>query len=210
MKAALKGTAVGEYPIEERNFASTALDATRLEARVDAPPGTLVYVDRVFTVKGVGTVALGFVLSGEVSVHDKLRPIPGREGQRADVKSIQINDEEYDSAGAGIRVGLSLSGVEPADLERTHWLDDGSFTTTDTLNLTFSKSPFYKQPVAGREMHVQLPGEMLAATIAAGGSPDALTAKLQTQAPVWPGMKACLVDLNAKNLRVAGGCAFRF
>lgn len=209
-RAALKGTAVGEYPIEERNLRSTVLDPSRLAPRGDSQKGTLVYVDRAFTVKGIGTVALGFVLSGKVSVHDELRPIPGKEGLRADVKSIQINDEDYDSAGTGIRVGLSLKGVEPADLDKAHWLDDGSFRTSDTLSLAFARSPFYKPPVVDREMHIQLPGEMLAATIRQGESPSTLSAKLQSDAPCWEGMRACLIDLNAKNLRVAGGCTCRF
>jgi hypothetical protein len=210
VRLVLKGTLVGGYPVEERNVASTVMDPAKLTLRPDAPKGTLIYVDRAFSVKGIGTVALGFVLSGKVSVHDKLRPIPGREGLRADVKSIQINDEDYESAGRGIRVGLSLKGVEPADLEKTHWLDDGTFQTTDTLNLAFKKSAFYKAPVADREMHLQLPGEMLAATIRAGTTPDTLTAKLQSVAPAWDGMRASLVDLNAKSLRIAGGCVCRF
>ncbi|HYB45341.1 MAG TPA: EF-Tu/IF-2/RF-3 family GTPase [Nitrososphaerales archaeon] len=210
VRAALKGTAVGGYPIEERNLQSTVLDPSWLAPRGDSPKGTLVYVDRAFTVKGIGTVALGFVLSGKVSVHDELRPMPGKEGLRADVKSIQINDEDYDSAGTGIRVGLSLKGVEPADLDSTHWLDDGSFRTSNTLNLAFAKSPFYKPPVIDREMHIQLPGEMLAATISQGGQPGTLSAKLQSDVPCWEGMRACLIDLNAKNLRVAGGCTCRF
>jgi selenocysteine-specific translation elongation factor len=210
VRSALKGTAVGGYPIEERNLKSTVMDPSKLTIRGSSPQGTLVYVDRAFTVKGIGTVALGFVLSGKVSVHDKLRPIPGKEGLLADVKSIQINDEDYDSAGRGIRVGLSLKGVDPSDLEKTHWLDDGSFKVSDTLNLSFAKSQFYKQTVVDREMHLQLPGEMLAATISAGGSPDAISAKLQSVAPVWDGMNTALIDLNAKSLRVAGGCTCRF
>jgi len=207
--SALKGTIVGGYRVEPRNLSSSVLDAGRFAPKEGAPQGTLVYVDRVFTVKGVGTVALGFVLSGKVSVHDKLRPIPGREGLRADVKGIQINDEDFESAGRGIRVGLSLRGVEPADLEKTHWLDDGSFRTSDTLNLEFAKSQFYKQPVAGRELHLQLPGEMMPVTIGSG-SEDVLTAKLQEGVPAWDGMRTSLIDLNAKSLRIAGGCACKF
>jgi len=210
VRSALKGTAVGKYPIEERNLQSAIMDPSKLTMKTGAPQGTLVYVDRAFTVKGIGTVALGFVLSGKVSVHDKLRPVPGKEGLTADVKSIQINDEDYDSAGRGIRVGLSLKGVDPSDLEKTHWLDDGSFKVSDTLDLAFAKSQFYKQAVVDREMHLQLPGEMLAATIGAGSSSDSISAKLQSVAPVWDGMRSALIDLNSKSLRVAGGCTSKF
>ncbi|MDG6902597.1 MAG: hypothetical protein JRM80_11665 [Nitrososphaerota archaeon] len=208
--AALKGTAVGRYPVEVRNLASTVLDVGKLAPREDAPKGTLIYVDRSFTVKGVGTVALGFVLSGSVSVHDKLRPIPAREGLRADVKGIQVNDEDFDTVGRGIRVGLSLRGVEPSDLEKTHWLDDGTFQTSDTLQLAFAKSQFYRPSVEGRDLHLQLPGEMLPAAIASGSSSGGISARLPAEVPLWEGMRACIVDLNAKNLRIAGGCTCKF
>lgn len=208
--AALKGTAVGGYPVEARNLASTVLDVGKLVPREDAPKGTLICVDRAFTVKGVGTVALGFVLSGTVSVHDKLRPIPAREGLTADVKGIQINDEDFDTAGRGIRVGLSLRGVEPSDLEKTRWLDDGTFQTSDTLKLAFAKSRFYKPSVEGRDMHLQIPGEMLPAAMGSGSSTDTISARLQAEVPLWEGMRACVVDLNAKSLRIAGGCTCKF
>ena len=202
---ALKGTAVATYPVEERSSASTALDISRVSPGQRFPrSGTLVYVDRVFSVKGVGTVALGFILSGTVKVHDQLRPISAQPGVVADVRGIQVNDEDFESAGRGIRVGLSLRGVEPADLQKSSWLDDGSFATSQTLALHFEKSPYYRQDLDGRDLHVQLAGEALTAKLARG--PDGvLNVSLPAGAPVWDGMKAAVLDLNAKTLRVAGG-----
>jgi len=202
---ALRGTAVGAYPIEERASVSTSLDASRLAPRPDLPgSGTLVYVDRAFSVKGVGTVALGFILSGAVKLHDQLRPIPSQSGLSADVRGIQINDQDFDSAGRGIRVGLSLRGVEPGDLEKSLWLDDGSFGLSDTLSLQFQKSRYYKQDLDGRDLHLQLPGEALTAKLK-GGHDGELTVTLPIRVPVWQGMRAAVLDLNAKALRVAGG-----
>lgn len=207
--ASLKGTAVAAYAADQRQSGSAAIDLSSARPRADFPAkGTLVYIDRVFTVKGVGTVALGFVLCGTVSVHDQLRPIPGPSGLRADVKGIQVNDVDFDSAGRGIRVGLSLRGVEPADLERSHWLDDGTFSVSDSVRFDFAKSPFYRQDVGGRDLHLQLPGETVPARISASGSET--EAKLPWQAPVWGGMRSCVVDLNGGNLRVAGGATIKF
>ena len=62
--------------------------------------------------KGVGLVVLGFVLTGTVSVHDKLRLIPSESVKMAEVKGIQVSDEDQESSGSGIRVGLSLKNVE--------------------------------------------------------------------------------------------------
>lgn len=202
---ALRGTAVGGYPVEVRSSASTSLDLSRLAPRPDFPrAGTLVYIDRVFSVKGVGTVALGFILSGTVKVHDELRPVPSQPGVVADVKGIQINDEDFEAAGRGIRVGLSLRGVEPAALGKSLWLDDGSFGLSDTLALQFEKSRFYKQSLDGRDLHLQLQGEALTAKLKEGPG-GGLTATLPAQVPVWEGMRATVLDLNAKGLRVAGG-----
>jgi selenocysteine-specific translation elongation factor len=203
--ASLKGTSVANYQIEERQLESAALDLSDASPRGDFPAkGTLVYVDKVFTVKGVGTVGLGFVLSGSVSIHDQLRPVPGPMGLRADAKGIQVNDVDFDSAGRGIRVGLSLRGVEPKDLERSHWLDDGSFALTDAPVFEFSKSAFYKQEVDSRDLHLQLLGEMVPASISSIGN-GKLKARLPWQVPVWEGMKVAVIDLNGGNLRIAGG-----
>ena len=207
--ASLKGTAVADYPREERRSGGAAIDLSAAAPRADFPPkGPLIYIDRAFTVKGVGTVALGFVLSGTVKIHDQLRPIPGDRGVRADVKGIQVNDVDFESAGRGTRVGLSLRGVEPSDLDRSHWLDDGSFQLSDSIGLSLSKSPFYRQPVADRDLHLQLPGELVPARFSGGGSDAA--AKLPWQVPTWEGMRSCVVDLNGGSLRVAGGATAKF
>jgi selenocysteine-specific translation elongation factor len=208
--AALKGTSVARFRAEERDSASSSIDLSHVKPRPDFPGGgTLVYIDRAFTVKGVGTVALGFVLSGTVSVHDQLRPIPGPSDLRADVKGIQVNDVDFESAGRGIRVGLSLRGVEPKDLDRSHWLDDGSFAVADAPSFELAKSPFYKQEIASRDIHLQLPGEIVPAKLSpVEGS--RVKAQLPWQVPVWEGMRAVAIDLNGGSLRVAAGATFKF
>jgi selenocysteine-specific translation elongation factor len=207
--SALRGTAVAGYLVEERQAASSAIDLARVQPRQDFPKGgTLLYIDRAFTVKGVGTVALGFVLSGAVSIHDQLRPIPGPEGLRADVKGIQVNDIDFQSAGRGLRVGLSLRGVEPRDLERSHWLDDGSLPVADALRFDYSQSQFYRQDVSSRDLHVQLPGELVPAKIAKVDG--AMTARLPWQVPAWEGMRGAVIDLNGGPLRIAGGFTTKF
>ena len=208
--AALKGTSVAEFHPEKRPLQSSAIDLSRAVPRVDFPRGrALVYIDRVFIVKGVGTVALGFVLAGAVSVHDQLRPVPGPPGLRVDVKGIQVNDVDVETAGRGVRVGLSLRGVGPQDLERSHWFDDGSFPLSDRLTFEMAKSRFYKQGVDSRDLHLQLAGEMMPARIASPGQTEAV-AQLPWQVPTWDGMRGALIDLNAGNLRVVGGLTGKF
>ena len=206
--SALNGTVVARYLPEERQPGSSAINLSSVCPRDDFPKQkTLIYVDRVFPVKGVGTVALGFVLSGAVSVHDQLRLVPGPSGLRADVKGIQVNDVDFESAGRGVRVGLSLRGVDPEDLERSHWLDDGSFTLSDSLTLAVAKSPFYRRELVSRDLHLQLAGEMVTARTSDGG-PQRIKAQLPWPVPVWDGMKAAMIDLNGGSLRVAGAATF--
>ena len=209
IRSYLKGTSVADFPTDSRASTSSVLDPSGITPRPSLPKeGSMVYVDRAFSVKGVGTVALGFVLSGRVMVHDRLRPISGPTGVTAEVRGIQVNDVDFDSAERGIRVGLSLRGVDPKDLDKCHWLDDGSFKLTDQLDLRYNQSPYYRQEVQGRDMHIQVPGEMIPAKFtSAGGTTNA---KLPAMVPVWEGMQVGVFDLNAKTLRVAGGATCMF
>jgi selenocysteine-specific translation elongation factor len=166
-------------------------------------------------VKGVGVVVLGFVLSGKVSVHDRLRLIPGGEKKKtAEIKGIQVSDEDQEAAERGIRVGLSLKGVELKDLEKTPWLDDGSFRLSKKMSFDFRKAAFYKQPLVDRDLHIQVNGEFLVARVSQGGSttssnPSEIVVSLPNDIPCWEGMQACLIDLNGKPLRIAGGGSFK-
>jgi len=197
-----RGTAIERFPPQNRSSQSSVIDLSGIAA-MSAPPAPLVYIDRAFSVKGVGLVVLGFLLSGKISVHDELRLIPGDEGKRAEVRGIQVSDVDKESVGRGIRVGLSLKGVEVKDFDKVSWMDGGSVPVKDTIEMEFRQSPFYKQSLDGRDLHLQVPGEMLSCKVSQSGS--RLTAKFASKCPVWPGMRVCVIDLNGKGLRVAGG-----
>ena len=199
-----KGTHLENYKADVRSSQSSVIDLASIKQGTNFPDsGTLVYIDRAFSVKGVGVVVLGFILSGKVSVHDELRLIPSLDNKKAEVRGIQVSDVDQESVERGIRVGLSLKGVELKDLSKVAWMDDGAFQLRDTVSFEYNQSKFYKQPVDGRDMHLQLPGEILTCKLKSDGSK--VTATLPSQAPVWEGMRVGIVDLNAKNLRVAGG-----
>jgi selenocysteine-specific elongation factor len=83
---------------------STLLGATRL------------YVDRVFTLRGIGTVVTGTLWSGSVGEGDELRAEPA--GAEVRVRSVQVHDEPVERADAGQRVALALPGIERTALRR--------------------------------------------------------------------------------------------
>ncbi|HII82689.1 MAG TPA: GTPase [Ferroplasma sp.] len=93
---------------------------------------SMTVIDHFFKVKGVGTVALGFVLSGTISKHQKL--ILSDLDREVEVRSIQMNDEDADTAAAGSRVGLALKNIEPSDMERGMFLSDKPFEYAETIN----------------------------------------------------------------------------
>ncbi|HVB95941.1 MAG TPA: EF-Tu/IF-2/RF-3 family GTPase [Nitrososphaerales archaeon] len=202
-----KGTRLEGFGASSRSSKSSVVDLSAVKAGPNVPPkGTLVYIDRAFSVKGVGVVVLGFVLGGTVSVHDELRLVPHTDGKTAEVRGIQVSDVDQESVGRGLRVGLSLRGVELKDLDKVSWMDDGSFQVRETVSFDFKQSRFYKQGVDGRDMHLQLPGEILTCRMKAEGpGGEVVTASLPSGAPVWEGMRVGVVDLNGKGLRVAGG-----
>ena len=205
--SSFKGLAPASFDIDERDSKSWVIDLSKVSSGRKYPrDSTLVYIDRAFNVKGVGLVVLGFVLSGKVSVHDRLRLIPSDAEKYAEVKGIQVSDEDYDTTGRGIRVGLSLKGVELKDLSKVSWMDDGSLKLSSEINFEFRQSRYYKQPTADRDLHLQANGETLVARVSQGaGGGNQRTAKLTASIPVWQDMRVCVLDLNSKPLRLAGG-----
>jgi selenocysteine-specific elongation factor len=78
--------------------------------------GTRLYVDRVFTLRGIGTVATGTLWAGSVGDGDALRAEPA--GIEVRVRSVQVHDRAVGRAEAGQRVAVSLPGTERAALRR--------------------------------------------------------------------------------------------
>jgi selenocysteine-specific elongation factor len=82
--------------------------------RADAP--TRLYIDRVFTLRGIGTVATGTLWSGSIGEGDTLVAEPT--GREMRVRSVQVHDTPTQRADAGQRVAVSLPGVERTQLRR--------------------------------------------------------------------------------------------
>ena len=74
------------------------------------------YVDRVFTLHGVGTVVTGTLWSGSIGAGDRLRVEPA--GLDVRVRSVQVHDRNVERAEAGQRVAVNLPGIERHELAR--------------------------------------------------------------------------------------------
>src|SRR4029077_20882805 len=73
-------------------------------------------IDRVFTMKGFGTVVTGTLVSGRLRVEEELFLEPGR--RAVTVRGIQVHGRRTTEAVAGERSAVNLGGVDVADVER--------------------------------------------------------------------------------------------
>ncbi len=67
-------------------------------------------IDRVFSMKGFGTVVTGTLVSGRIAVDDELVVAPG--DRRVKVRGVQVHGERQPEAVAGQRSAVNLGGVE--------------------------------------------------------------------------------------------------
>jgi selenocysteine-specific elongation factor len=75
-------------------------------------------IDRVFTMKGFGSVITGTTYSGRVNVEDEVEVLPGARRSRA--RAIQVHGEPRDQASAGERTSMNLADIPLEELHRGH------------------------------------------------------------------------------------------
>ena len=73
-------------------------------------------IDRVFTMKGFGTVVTGTLVAGTIRPEDELEVFPT--GRRVRVRGVQVHGQAADAAVAGQRTALNLAGASTEDLAR--------------------------------------------------------------------------------------------
>ncbi|GAB7387467.1 selenocysteine-specific translation elongation factor [Bacillaceae bacterium] len=97
-------------------------------------------VDRVFTIKGVGTVVTGTVYEGKVREGDELEVLPLR--KRVKVRQVQVHNEKVPAAFAGQRAALNLGGIEVEEIARGSVLaTPGYFRLTNRIDVSLSLLP---------------------------------------------------------------------
>ena len=117
---------------------------------VHATGPTRLFVDRVFTLRGIGTVATGTLWSGRIAAGDELRAEPV--GLDVRVRSVEVHDRAVDVAEAGQRVAVSLPGIERSQLRRGDALvEPGAYPTSFRVDVALEEL----EPIAdGARLHV--------------------------------------------------------
>ncbi|MBI5895925.1 MAG: selenocysteine-specific translation elongation factor [Desulfobacterales bacterium] len=73
-------------------------------------------VDRVFSMKGFGTVITGTLISGKVAVGEKVMLYPS--GLTSKVRGLQVHNQSVETAEAGMRTAINFQGLEKAEVNR--------------------------------------------------------------------------------------------
>jgi selenocysteine-specific elongation factor len=119
----------------------------RLAAEVPAKDANAAFrlpIDRVFTMKGFGTVITGTLIAGSVRKDQEVQVHPG--SKRLRVRGAQVHGQPAESAVAGQRTALNLAGVEVEELARGMMLTEPDLfqpasSVTVRLNLLASAKP---------------------------------------------------------------------
>ena len=130
--------------------------AAKVTKRQKASDTARLPIDRVFTIKGAGTVITGTLWSGAVSTGDELEVLPS--GRISRVRSIQIHGESVERAEAGHRVALNLNALSTDEVRPGDFLAaPHTVTATDRFDadFTFLGLPSSDKPLeSGARVHV--------------------------------------------------------
>ncbi len=100
-------------------------------------------IDRVFTMKGFGTVVTGTLVAGTIHKEDELEVFPG--GKRVRVRGVQVHGAPAERAIAGQRTALNLAGVTVEELARGMMLAPvDTLRSTRRMNVSLSLLPSAK------------------------------------------------------------------
>jgi selenocysteine-specific elongation factor len=122
--------------------------AERVDAR-DATAITRLPIDRVFTMKGFGTVVTGTLIKGTIRVEDELEVLPG--GRRVRVRGLQVHGKSANEVRAGQRTAVNLSGASTEDLARGMTLvPPATLETTRRADVHLQLLPSAPRPLKNR------------------------------------------------------------
>ncbi len=187
-----------------------ALLALATETQPRSPAGLLrLPIDRVFSLKGFGTVVTGTLVGGVLRLDEEVELQPS--GRRARVRGLQVHGQAVEQAPAGTRTAVNLSGVELSDLARGEVLvRPGTLRRTAMLDVELTLLPGARRLADGTRVRVHIASaEVLARVrllearaLEAGGSG---LAQLRLEAPAVAGRGDRLVLRSYSPAETIGG-----
>jgi len=164
-------------------------------------------VDQHFNVKGVGLVAIGYVQSGTVSKHDEVLILPANE--TGVVRSLQVMDDDVDSAVTGDRVGVALRNLGEEALHRGCMIihpESQSLIRHDNSKIKMKNAPFQKRQLANEDViHAAVDLQFVVGRIK---QVDGEIISVEWESPLWiraEGSPEILItQLDAMPMRIIG------
>ena len=164
-------------------------------------------VDQHFNVKGVGLVAIGYVQSGTVSKHDEVLILPANE--TGVVRSLQVMDDDVDSAVTGDRVGVALRNLREEALHRGCMIihpESQSLIRHNNSKIKMKNAPFQKRQLANEDViHAAVDLQFVVGRIK---QVDAEIISVEWESPLWiraEGSPEILItQLDAMPMRIIG------
>jgi len=131
----------------------STLDSLSKEIEERSSDGLLrLPIDRVFIIKGFGTVVTGTMISGSLSLGDTVEILPsGLEGK---VRNLQVYNQPVEKAVAGQRAAINLQGIETSVVERGDVLvHSGTLTPTRFIDAYLEYLSSAPRPLKHRTQH---------------------------------------------------------
>lgn len=158
VKEVIKDTFLKEAPIlavssitgEGISELLSTLDLLSLEVEEKPSDGWFrLPIDRVFIMKGFGTVVTGTMVSGTLSLGETIVILPsGLEGK---VRNLQVYNTPVEKAFAGQRTAVNIQGIEASSIQRGDVLTHPqTFIPTEMLDVYIEYLPSSPRPLRNR------------------------------------------------------------
>jgi selenocysteine-specific elongation factor len=95
----------------------TLAQLARKVAERDATAVARLPIDRVFTIRGFGTVVTGTLVAGQIRTGDELELLPS-DHRRMKARGLQVHGHSTQEALAGERTAINLQGIDIAEVAR--------------------------------------------------------------------------------------------
>src|SRR4051812_19512103 len=147
-------------------------------------------IDRVFSMKGFGTVVTGTLASGRIGVDDELLVAPGE--RRVKVRGLQVHGRKQSDASAGQRTAINLGGVDVDEIVRGQVLvTSGAFVDTRVADANIEVLPGAKPLKHGARVRFhQGTAEILGRVAVVGPAADRDAAEARGSLALAPGSRA--------------------
>jgi len=167
----------------------------------------IIPVDQSFNVKGVGLVAIGYVQSGLITKFDDIEIFPSK--ITGVVKSLQVMDDNVETAFTGDRVGIALRNTKTQIIQKGSIitsLDSKALEPKEKSDLILDLAPFQKKTLMeGDIIHASSNLQFIVGRIV---SVEKNKFSIKWDSPIWiradGKSRITIVQLDAVPMRIIG------